>query len=93
MMRHLLPRCAPRAAVFRAPRSPLGLLQAARQYSVHPEVASEIKLEDIDPSKLVVQRTAAPKKLMKSEDLVFGRNFTGNGSSPWPPAGREGEMR
>ncbi|KAK4242743.1 mitochondrial branched-chain-amino-acid aminotransferase [Achaetomium macrosporum] len=77
MMRQLLPRCAPRAPAFFAPRrSSIGLFQAARQYSISPEVASETKLQDIDPNQLVVERTANPKPLMKSEDLVFGRNFT-----------------
>lgn len=79
MMRQLFPRCAPRAATFLAPRrSPLAMFQAARQYSISPETASETKLQDIDPSQLVLQRTSAPKPLLKAEDLVFGRNFTGS---------------
>ena len=84
MLRQLLPRCAPRAApAFVAPRrSPLGLFQAAaRQYSISPEAASETKLQEIDPSQLVVQRTSAPKPLKKSEELIFGRNFTGPSAS------------
>jgi branched-chain amino acid aminotransferase len=82
MLRQLLPRCAPRAAAaFVAPRrAPINLFQAARHYSITPEAASETKLQDIDPSQLVVQKTSSPKTLLKSEDLVFGRNFTG------PPA-------
>ncbi|KAK4158399.1 hypothetical protein C8A00DRAFT_39375 [Chaetomidium leptoderma] len=78
MMRRLLPRCAPRAtAAFIAPRrSPLGLFPAARQYSISPEAASETKLQDIDPSKLVLTRTSKPKPLKKAEDLVFGATFT-----------------
>jgi branched-chain amino acid aminotransferase len=80
MIRRLIPRCAPRsAAAFIAPRrSPLGLFQGTRQYSVTPEVASQSKLQDIDPTQVVVNRTSQPKPLMKAEDLVFGRNFTGS---------------
>jgi branched-chain amino acid aminotransferase len=78
MMRQLFPRCAPRAAAFVAPRrSPLGLFQVARQYSISPEAASETKLQDIDPSQLVLNTTSDPKPLKKAEDLIFGRNFTG----------------
>ena len=79
MMRQLLPRCAPRAAAaFLAPRrSPLGLFQPARQYSISPEAASATELQDIDPAQLVLQKTSNPKPLKKAEDLVFGQNFTG----------------
>ena len=81
MMRQLLPRCAPRAATFFAPRrSALGLFQAARQYSIKPEAASETKLQDIDPTQLVLEKTTNPKPLKKAEDLVFGQNFTGSGT-------------
>ncbi|KAH6842874.1 aminotransferase [Chaetomium sp. MPI-CAGE-AT-0009] len=77
MIGRLIPRCAPRAAAFIAPRrSALGLFPAARQYSISPEVASQTKLQDIDPSQVVVKRTAQLKPLMKAEDLVFGKNFT-----------------
>ncbi|KAK4103324.1 branched-chain amino acid aminotransferase II [Parathielavia hyrcaniae] len=77
MMRPLFSRCAPRAAAFVAPRrSPLGLFHAARQYSITPEAASETKLQDIDPSRLVINTTTSPKPLKKAEDLIFGRNFT-----------------
>lgn len=80
MIRRLIPRCAPRsAAAFIAPRrSPLGLFQATRQYSVSSEVASQTKLQDIDPTQVVINKTSQPKPLLKSEDLVFGRNFTGS---------------
>lgn len=81
-MRHLLPRCAARTAAFNAPRSPLSVLRAARQYSITPEAASETKLQDIDPSRLVIERNPNPKELKKSEDLVFGRNFTGSRLQP-----------
>ncbi|KAL2176264.1 aminotransferase [Thermothelomyces heterothallicus CBS 202.75] len=78
MMRRLIPRCAPRATAFLAPRrSPLGLLQAARQYSASPAAAApQTKLQDIDPAQLVLNTTPNPKPLKKPEDLVFGRNFT-----------------
>ncbi|AEO58981.1 hypothetical protein MYCTH_2306813 [Thermothelomyces thermophilus ATCC 42464] len=77
MMRRLIPRCAPRATVFLTPRrSPLGLLQAARQYSASPAAAPQTKLQDIDPAQLVLNTTPNPKPLKKPEDLVFGRNFT-----------------
>ncbi|KAK4643390.1 branched-chain-amino-acid transaminase bat2 [Podospora bellae-mahoneyi] len=81
MMRRLLPRCAPRAA-FNAQRSAgLGAaIQAQsavqrRQYSINPQ-SSTSQLLDIDPSKLVVEKTSKPKDLLPSKDLVFGRNFT-----------------
>jgi branched-chain amino acid aminotransferase len=77
MIGRLIPRCAPRAATFIAPRrSALGLFPAARQYSINPEVASQTKLQDIDPSQVVVKRTGQLKPEMKAEDLVFGKNFT-----------------
>lgn len=77
-MRRLIPRCAPRATAFLAPRrSPLGLFPAARQYSISPAAASETKLQDIDPAQLVLKKTPNPKSLKKPEDLIFGRNFTG----------------
>ncbi|KAL2197938.1 aminotransferase [Corynascus similis CBS 632.67] len=77
MMRRLIPRCAPRATAFLAPRrSPLGLFPAARQYSISPAAASETKLQDIDPAQLVLKKTPNPKSLKKPEDLIFGRNFT-----------------
>ncbi|KAJ4293884.1 branched-chain-amino-acid transaminase bat2 [Collariella sp. IMI 366227] len=77
MLRQLLPRCAPRAAALVAPRrAPLAIIQAARQYSVKPEAASKTKLQDIDPSQLVLKKTGNPKPLRKSEELIFGQNFT-----------------
>ena len=51
--------------------------QAQRQYSIKPHAASTSKPLDIDPRKLVVEKTSHPKALMKPEELVFGRNFTG----------------
>ncbi|KAK4164490.1 aminotransferase [Cladorrhinum sp. PSN259] len=81
MMRNLLPRCAPRAA-FAAQRSAArGVFQAAtaaRQYSIQPKSStdSNLKLFDIDPAKLVIEKTKTPKPLKESKDLVFGANFT-----------------
>lgn len=77
MMRRLLPRCALRAPACRAQRLSLGVCQPARAYSISPETASDSKLQDIDPTQLVIERTRDPKPLKKSEDLVFGQNFTG----------------
>ncbi|KAL2162148.1 hypothetical protein VTH06DRAFT_7933 [Thermothelomyces fergusii] len=77
MMRRLVPRCAPRAAAFLAPRRPpLGLAHAARQYSTSPVAAPETGLRDIDPAQLVLTTTTSPKPLKKPEELVFGRSFT-----------------
>lgn len=35
------------------------------------------KLPDIDASKLTVTRTQTPKEMLKPEELVFGRTFSG----------------
>ncbi|KAF2461135.1 aminotransferase [Lineolata rhizophorae] len=63
-----------------------------RQYSIHADAASATKLAEIDPSKLSVEKTAAPKELTPPEELVFGRTFTDhmlslewNQSSGWLP--------
>jgi hypothetical protein len=39
-------------------------------------VQSELRLAELDASKLHIARTANPKSLYPKEDLVFGRNFT-----------------
>ncbi|KAK1759689.1 mitochondrial branched-chain-amino-acid aminotransferase [Echria macrotheca] len=76
MMRPMFSRCAPlRAAIPPVSRS-LGVFQSVRQYSITPEAASDSKPQDIDPSKLVVEKTTTPGALKKPEDLIFGRNFT-----------------
>lgn len=68
-----------RAAAFQPSRPCFGAFSAtaARQYSAAAGTA------DIDPSKLKVETTSQPKGLKKPEELVFGRNFTGN--VPVPP--------
>ncbi|KAI0407317.1 branched-chain amino acid aminotransferase [Xylaria palmicola] len=80
MLRPLLPRCgrALRASSAAArPRHVLpGLQAAARWYSIKPEAASTAKPLDLDPSKLVIQKTSEPKPLNDPSSLVFGRNFT-----------------
>jgi branched-chain amino acid aminotransferase len=81
MMRPVFSRCASlRAAIPQASRS-LGVWQSVRQYSITPEAASDSKPQDIDPSKLVVEKTTTPGALKKPEDLIFGRNFTGTYSA------------
>ncbi|KAK3945573.1 mitochondrial branched-chain-amino-acid aminotransferase [Diplogelasinospora grovesii] len=77
MMRPILPRCASKATASQASRLLLGLRQNARRsYSIKPEAASTSQLLDIDPSKLIVEKTTKPGKLHKPEELVFGRAFT-----------------
>ena len=63
-----------RAAAFQPSRPCFGAFSAtaARQYSAAAGVA------DLDASKLKVRKTNDPRPLMKPEELVFGRNFTGN---------------
>jgi len=34
-------------------------------------------IRDIDPSKLTITSTTTPKSLLPPEELIFGRNFTG----------------
>ncbi|KAK4229432.1 aminotransferase [Podospora fimiseda] len=78
MMRNFLPRCAPRAA-FNAQRSAargVFSLQAATSRPYSSITPPEAKLQDIDPSKLVIETTKNPKPLKDAKDLVFGANFT-----------------
>lgn len=82
-MRQLLPRCARRGPAFIAPRLTTPMWQTARQYSISPEKTSDSSLSDIDPTQLILQKTSQPKPLLKSEDLIFGRNFTGS-PPPFP---------
>ncbi|KAB5542881.1 aminotransferase [Coniochaeta sp. 2T2.1] len=75
----MLRRILPRSGALRA--SPSRLLQGAvyqnvRQYSIKLEAAETTRPLDIDPSRLVVEQTKAPKPLQKPEDLVFGAKFT-----------------
>jgi len=65
---------APRKA-FR--QSPSRLIATARRvYSIQAESASIIKLQDIDPSRLSIQKSTTPKELVPPNELVFGRTFT-----------------
>jgi hypothetical protein len=50
---------------------------AARFAAVRPYSVQAPKLSDVDPSKMVIQRTQTPGVMMKEEELVFGRTFTG----------------
>ncbi|CAG8975106.1 hypothetical protein HYALB_00008947 [Hymenoscyphus albidus] len=70
---------------FRPQRSlakqPISRLLAAwqepsRSYSIHANAASTAKIQDIDPSKLTITKTKAPKELIPASELVFGRSFT-----------------
>lgn len=49
-----------------------------RQYSIHADHAA-LKVQDVDASRLSIHRSLEPKKLLPPEELVFGKNFTGNG--------------
>lgn len=46
-----------------------------RSFSATSAAAS--KLAELDPSKLTVTKTAAPKELLPPQELIFGKNFTG----------------
>jgi branched-chain amino acid aminotransferase len=42
------------------------------------------KIQDINPTKLTIEKTTTPKDLLPPQELIFGRNFTGdsfNGAS------------
>jgi branched-chain amino acid aminotransferase len=71
MLRQLSPRSA-----FKQLPSRL-IATTWRSYSIQAESASTIKLQEIDPSKLTVQKTTTPKELVPPNELVFGRTFTG----------------
>lgn len=45
-----------------------------RSFSATSAAAS--KLAELDPSKLTVTKTAAPKELLPPQELIFGKNFT-----------------
>ncbi|KAH8904390.1 branched-chain-amino-acid aminotransferase [Coniochaeta sp. PMI_546] len=75
----MLRRILPRSGALRT--TPSRLLQGAvyqnvRQYSIKLDAAATTKPRDIEPSRLVVQKTETPKPLQKPEDLVFGATFT-----------------
>ncbi|GAW20257.1 hypothetical protein ANO14919_097560 [Xylariales sp. No.14919] len=82
MLRPLLPRCARALRASAAtPRLSYALPTFSSQvtrraYSIHPEAASTAQPVDVDPSKLVIQKTQDPKPLVDPSGLLFGRNFT-----------------
>jgi branched-chain amino acid aminotransferase len=45
--------------------------------SIQPETQSTAKQLDVDPSKLVINKTTNPKTPSDPSTLVFGREFTG----------------
>ena len=52
--------------------------RSARAYSIHADASVGTKIQDIDPTKLSIEKTTTPKALLPPEELIFGRNFTGN---------------
>ena len=48
-----------------------------RSYNILSDEIALSRLPNIDPSKLQVTKTKSPKDLVPSEQLIFGRNFTG----------------
>ena len=53
-----------------------------RCFSATPAAATQAGL---DPSKLEVTKTSTPKEITASENLIFGKTFTGKGSMrQWP---------
>lgn len=80
-MRAFVPRCGalrPRTSqisrsLFQRSWQPA----SARYYSIKPEAASVSKPQDIDPSKLTIEKAKTPGPLRKPEELIFGATFTG----------------
>ena len=68
-----LSHCAPRRAA--APLS--ASLRCRRAYSIHADASVGTTIQDIDPTKLTITKTSTPKDLLPPEELVFGRNFSG----------------
>ena len=83
MLRPLFPRCG--SVLRAAARRPLlnTWQTTQRSYSIKAKAASDTKQQPLDASKLTVEKTTHQKSLMKPEDLVFGRTFTG--TLPPPP--------
>ncbi|KAI8631381.1 branched-chain amino acid aminotransferase [Xylariaceae sp. FL1651] len=77
MLQQLLPRCgrALRAPATR-PSHLCSARPAARWFSIKAEAASTAKVLDLDPSKLVINKTKTPKTPSEPSTLIFGRNFT-----------------
>lgn len=80
-MRQLFPRSLTSSLTKSRPRS-LATWQGQRFYSVKATEASTIKPQDLDASKLTITKTTTPKELVPSEELVFGRTFTGESFAP-----------
>lgn len=66
-----------RSSILRSVRPQAVRCAALRSYSSQAPA-----LADVDPSKMVIQSTTAPRALMKEEELVFGRSFTGTALFP-----------
>lgn len=70
-----------RSALWAATRSSRALptwrtWQTWRPFSLRAEAATASKPHFLDPSRLIITKTADPKPLTKPQDLVFGRQFT-----------------
>lgn len=48
-----------------------------RLYSIQSQEEKIAQLPDINPGALSITRTTTPKQILPSEELVFGRTFTG----------------
>lgn len=70
-----LSHCAPRAAT--ASLSASLRCRTQRAYSIHADASVGTKIQDIDPTKLQITKTTTPKDLLPTEELIFGRNFSG----------------
>lgn len=56
-------------------------IRNASNLTTPPDQASIAKLPDLDASKLEITKTKSPKNLSPSENLVFGREFSGSPKS------------
>ncbi|KAI1434051.1 branched-chain amino acid aminotransferase [Xylaria sp. CBS 124048] len=73
MLRPLLPLC--RRALRASALRPLPQVTETRRFYANP-TASAVKTQEVDPSKLVINKVASPKDLKDPATLVFGQNFT-----------------
>ena len=48
-----------------------------RQYSIKAKAASTSRQRPLEPYRLSIIKTTSPKPLSKPQDLVFGKEFTG----------------
>merc|ERR1712144_35592 len=76
----MLRQLRPRASLFQQPSRLIAAAtvasQQSRLYSIQANAASDVKAQDIDPSKLTITKTTTPKELLPANELVFGRTFT-----------------